>query len=183
MENTHFFIAIPLPRLVREMVEEKVSRLKLAYPFKSWVHPLDYHITLAFLGKATSVKLDQLKASLTSVVGKYDTFQLQLNHIGTFGPSESPRVLWVGVERTETLLALQQDISFTCEQVGFSMEKRAYRPHLTLARKWKSTAPFAETQEMSLQQPLTMEVKDVVLFQTHINQSPKYEAIHFFNLK
>ena len=27
--------------------------LKIAFPFKKWLHPADYHITMAFLGHAS----------------------------------------------------------------------------------------------------------------------------------
>ena len=31
----------------------RIEKLKFAFPFKKWLHPADYHITMAFLGDAS----------------------------------------------------------------------------------------------------------------------------------
>src|SRR5207249_3299067 len=53
--------------------------------------------------------------------------------IGFFPGNRSPRVFWAGLEPS-TMEDLAQQIDVRMERLGFEKEKRAFRPHLTLAR-------------------------------------------------
>ncbi|RKI99580.1 RNA 2',3'-cyclic phosphodiesterase, partial [Butyricicoccus sp. 1XD8-22] len=57
--NHHYFFAVKLPDEVKTFMSEWVQKNKREYPFARWVHPEDYHITLAFLGFAEEQKLQK----------------------------------------------------------------------------------------------------------------------------
>jgi 2'-5' RNA ligase len=61
-------------------------------------------------------------------------FNLDLSGMGAFPNIKSPRVLWVGIENSDTLKALQEDIERSLVSEGFEKEDKPFTAHLTLGR-------------------------------------------------
>ncbi len=59
---------------------------------------------------------------------------LSLKGLGAFPNSRSPRVLWLGIESGPELERLAAAVDKQMASVGFAREKRAFSPHVTLAR-------------------------------------------------
>lgn len=180
MDQTHFFLAVPLPLTIKEMLSLQVKAWKERFSFNKWVHPQDFHITLAFLGHATAQQIQDLEARIPSALAGLEPFQLQLSALGTFGKQDSPRILWVGVERSTELDRLQQAVGTACEQIGFQLDKRAFKPHITVARKWTGESSF-QLQRDGVEAEC-WNVNQVVLYQTQLNKLPKYEEVYKFNI-
>ncbi|WP_087972135.1 RNA 2',3'-cyclic phosphodiesterase [Oceanobacillus rekensis] len=182
---SHYFIAIRLPRELKTTLNEWQEKLKEHLTYKQWPHREDLHITLKFLGEVDDNNIQQLIKELQTV-GKIPAMDLNVGGIGTFGNPKKPRVLWAGVERTDSLSKLQQVVEDGAVQIGYEKESREYRPHITLAKKWagentlaKDTVPFLQEKFKSIQK---MHVADVVLFRIHPAKSPKYEVVVKFPL-
>ncbi|MDR4889288.1 RNA 2',3'-cyclic phosphodiesterase [Fredinandcohnia sp. QZ13] len=187
-QQTHYFLALALPAETKELLHKWREMLEPRLKFKSWVHPEDLHITLAFLGGQASFKqLTDIKKKMPEIAKKHERFTLQINEMGTFGKSDSPRILWAGVEENEKLRALRRDVYGACTDLGFSLDKRSFTPHITMARRWKSESPFLPTQLKDIVQPKEeksiFEAGHFVLYQTHLNRSPKYQPLSIFSLK
>ncbi len=88
------------------------------------------HITVAFLGAVDDEQLE-LAASVPPL--KVGPIDLELDQLGFFATS---RVLWLGPQLVPpALTALEQALWDGLEHVGFEREPRAFRPHVTLARR------------------------------------------------
>jgi 2'-5' RNA ligase len=187
MAKTHYFLAVPIPNHIKKLYLEWRESNKDIFPFKSWVHHEDYHITLAFLGDASSPRIEEIIEEMERVKDMHVPFHLQLSGLGYFGKKESPRIFWSGIEKQPLLERLQQDVFLACQSIGFELEKRPFRPHLTLARRWKEEAGFPNGQLASLFQvdkdSLSFTVESFVLYQTHLDRSPKYETLKVFYLE
>ncbi len=61
--------------------------------------------------------------------------RVRINGVGRF-EQRNAGALWAGVEPKEPLAALAAKVERICMQVGLEPERRAYHPHITLAR-WK----------------------------------------------
>ncbi|MFZ3589383.1 RNA 2',3'-cyclic phosphodiesterase [Bacillus sp. DJP31] len=187
MNETHYFLAVPIPQEIKLLYFEWIELVKEKLPFKTWVHPDDYHLTLAFLGDASFPKIQDVKNEMKRIVKEHDSFRLQVSGLGTFGSSESPRIFWSGVERQPLLEKLQRDVFQACQNVGFDLETRPFHPHMTLARRWiaESPFPFNELPELihPKQELLSFKVNHVVLYQTHLDRSPKYLPLSIFSLE
>ena len=59
---------------------------------------------------------------------------MQLGGIGAFPNFRRARVVWIGVGQDPRLELLHHDVEVACEKIGFELEGRPFRPHLTLAR-------------------------------------------------
>lgn len=92
MSKHHYFFAVKLPKEAKEFLYEWIQARKGDFPFARWVHPEDYHITLAFLGFAEKKKLEQAIEKVKPILEKEVSFTLTLNSIGVFGPQKAPRI-------------------------------------------------------------------------------------------
>ena len=66
----HYFVAVTLPRHIKEILSNYKEEMKDELPFRSWVHEEDYHITLSFLGSATEEQLEGIKNGLQTLTEK-----------------------------------------------------------------------------------------------------------------
>ncbi len=88
------------------------------------------HITVAFLGMATENDLADAASVPPLGTGPFD---LALDLLGHF---KGPRVLWLAPSIVPpALTALERELWKGLEALGFEREPRAFRPHLTLARR------------------------------------------------
>lgn len=185
-QQTHYFLALALPGHIKELLANWRKELDGKLPFKTWVHPEDYHITLAFLGNASFREVADVKKVISKLVEKHHTFQLQINGVGTFGQKSSPRIFWAGVNDSDSLHNLQSDVFHVCTEIGFSLDKRPFHPHITMARKWTGEELFPSEKLDEIVHPIEelcqFTAEHVVLYQTHLNRSPKYQPLAIFPL-
>jgi 2'-5' RNA ligase len=184
-QQPHFFFALSLPPETKHAIKELCEKLKKEYSFSRWVHELDYHITLAFLGSANEDQLQQAKLLVGENLAEAGAFSLTIHQLGIFGREDSPRIFWVGLQNNERLGHVREKVYSSCEIAGFRLDTRPFRPHITLARKWQGDKPFPQEKfetEKNLKDPLSFIAKEIVLYETHLERLPKYEAIASFPL-
>ncbi|WML25264.1 RNA 2',3'-cyclic phosphodiesterase [Neobacillus sp. OS1-33] len=184
--SSHFFFAVRIPEQTKLRMQEHIEKIKERIPFSRWVHYQDLHITLAFLGSAPPDKLKQAENQVQEALKDVQTFTLKINKLGFFGNVDSPRVFWADTEESKNLQSIRNKVFSACEEAGFQLETRPFRPHITLARKWKGEQPF-QPELLGLWEefqpvPLSFEAVEVVIYQTHLDKTPKYEAIKIYPL-
>jgi 2'-5' RNA ligase len=186
-QQTHYFFAVKIPEDTKLIMQDHIEKLKERIPFSRWVHYLDLHITLAFLGAAQREKLIAAENNVKQALEGSKAFTLKITNLGCFGSKDSPRVLWAASEESSELNTIRKTVYSACERAGFQLETRPFRPHITLARKWKGNVPFQNEllclwQELQ-PEPLIINASEVALYQTHLDQTPKYEALKIYRLQ
>lgn len=184
--KSHYFWAVMLPDEVKHIIHQRLEKDKGLFQFKRWVHELDYHITLAFLGYAEPQKLRASAELIKKELLSETSFPLSLNHIGVFGKQNSPRIFWGGVAREERLYYLQSLVFKACKSAGFTLEKRPFTPHITLARNWNGedfARQWLEEHNPFKDPEITFLVNEVVLYRTKMGSAPKYEKVTSLLLK
>ncbi len=149
------FVAVDLPAGVRE----GLVALCGGVPGARWVDPDQLHLTLRFIGEVDGGQFRDIATALGAVGGP--PFDLRLDGLGHFPPRGAPRVLWVGVERSEPLRSLRSRIESALADLGIAREGRKFAPHITLARL-KGTPParvgrFFEDHPLFRAPPFTVE--------------------------
>jgi RNA 2',3'-cyclic 3'-phosphodiesterase len=180
----HYFLAIPVPAHVAQPIYHWLTQRKEELSFKSIVVPEDYHITLHFLGDMSLEARKDLISSLPAALKEVSPFTLRASTFGYFGERSSPRIFWVGVEEQPILTTIHKATGLACQHAGMKLETRPYHPHITLARRWHSNETF-ELPSFSAEfesKDWSWEAQQVVLFQTHLDKVPKYEAINTISL-
>ncbi|EIJ79311.1 2'-5' RNA ligase [Bacillus methanolicus PB1] len=185
-KNPHYFLAVRLSKESKKLLHEKAEQLKSELKFARWVHHEDYHLTLVFLGNASVSQLNKTKELVQKYIDGTRAFSLIIQHFGTFGRKDSPRILWAGVNKEERLHKLRNLVFTACEKAGFQLDTRPFSPHITLARKWTGSSPFSPAflsiNNSIEEKPITFVAKDVVLYRTHFEKTPKYEPVATFPL-
>lgn len=139
------FVAVNLPDGVRREIWEAATPLReLGAPVR-WVPPDALHITLKFLGEVAPGREREIASAVESGVGGARRFALELGGFGAFPAPARPRVVWVGCEAAPPLELVQHGLETACAALGFPVEGRPFRPHVTLGR----VAPRAPRGELA----------------------------------
>jgi RNA 2',3'-cyclic 3'-phosphodiesterase len=125
------FIAVDLPTELRDELTKLQRELEPSTDTARWVAPDSIHITLKFIGEIVEKRIDDIDAALTGLTWK--SFSIRVRGVGFFPGNRSPRVFWAGME-APTMQNLAEELDARMERSGFEKEKRAFRPHITLAR-------------------------------------------------
>ncbi|MFZ1574594.1 MAG: RNA 2',3'-cyclic phosphodiesterase [Chromatiaceae bacterium] len=135
-------------------------------------HPEDIHLTLVFLGPASSEQRQCAEAAAGRVRGQ--PFELTLDRVGSFPRA---RVLWCGADTAPPPLAgLVLALRAALAGCGFALDERPYRPHATLARK----APALEAR--TLNPPIRWPVDSFVLARGQEGPPPRYRILRRWSL-
>lgn len=182
--EAHYFIAIPLPESVQRFFSVWQDNLKNKLPYQEWTHRTDLHITLKFLGSVDVNKREQLVYALEPL-RKISTFTIDVGSLGSFGNAKKPRVLWAGVKKTAELAALQERVEEFLVGIGFQLNTRAYRPHITLAKKWhgESAGDILEAIKKQYTAERQVFVENIVLYRIHPRSTPKYQPVRIYRLQ
>jgi 2'-5' RNA ligase len=110
----------------------------------SWVAESRLHLTVKFLGEQPECGADRLRETLRPVLARHPALSLAIGGLGAFPNLQSPRVVWMGVERDPRLELMHHDVESICGTLGHEVDGRAFRPHITLGRvRDRLSAPAA----------------------------------------
>src|ERR1043165_390571 len=125
------FIAVDIPQEIRDRLSAMQAELRPTAPSARGVAAESTHLTLKFIGEVSDQRREDLDAALAGLSWK--EFPVSVKGVGFFPGARSPRVFWAGLHAS-TMEGLTQELDARLERVGFDREKRAYRPHITVAR-------------------------------------------------
>ena len=128
------FLAINLPSDVRRDIVSATAPMRDSAPELSWVDETRLHLTLKFFDDQPAETADAIGATTARVAEGHREMAMRLAGIGAFPNFRRSRIVWMGVEQDPRLELLHHDIEVACETLGFEVEGRPFRPHLTLAR-------------------------------------------------
>lgn len=99
-----------------------------------WVAPVNYHVTLKFLGWTRDEMVPALRDVLGQVVDGMTRFSFKTARLGAFPSLDKAAVIWAGVDPSEPLAELARRIDAISTPLGFVSETRTFHPHVTLGR-------------------------------------------------
>jgi 2'-5' RNA ligase len=129
------FLAFELPPEIKSIVSH-ASRDMRKFPIDiRWVKVSNIHLTIVFMGNINAENLEGIHENVERVCHRYGPFDVSLKGAGVFPGRGNPRVLWIGLEgdlkrMSHFKSALHKHLS----PFGIKVEKRSFRPHLTLGR-------------------------------------------------
>jgi 2'-5' RNA ligase len=171
------FVAIRPPESVRELLFDVMEGM----PDMRWQNDNQLHLTLRFIGEVERPVADDVATALQHI--RFDRFQIALNGVGKFEKHRNG-ALWAGVNPKDQLKALNAKVERACQSAGLEPERRAFHPHITLAR-WKGRAhrldAYLERHGGLTSDP--WEASEFILYESHLaREGAHYEAIERFSL-
>ncbi len=140
------FVAVPLPEPALTELECYLNSLKKRARLR-WVRAAQLHITLRFLGEQPLEIIEKVRNALRHL--PVTPFEIELSYAGAFPNLKSPRVLWLAGKRgMHELTALAESVNTSLDTIGLPRERRAFKPHLTLARTDGSPLPSQLLSEL-----------------------------------
>jgi 2'-5' RNA ligase len=121
------FAAIAMPHEIALALAERAQGV----PGAAWRPAESLHLTLRFAGDIAETLAADLESEL-ALIGAAP-FDLTLEGVGAFGAGEDVRALWAGVSASEPLRRLARRCETAARRAGLPAERRAWRPHVTLA--------------------------------------------------
>ena len=136
-----------------------------------WVAPVNYHVTLKFLGWTRDDTVGAVRDALTIACAGVQPFELRAARLGGFPSLEKASVLWAGVGDSPALVELAARISDAMATIGFPREERAFHGHITIARLAQPKAIKDLVLPLAEQVFSTTRVSEVVLFESETKSS------------
>jgi 2'-5' RNA ligase len=170
------FVAVDLSDATRDAIAGVQTRLRGAAPNADvgWVNPAKLHLTLKFLGEVDE-PTDALRTELAGVAREHGPFDLSVGGIGGFPTGSRPRVLWIGLRAgLREIGLLAADVERACQRVGFPLDARPFRGHVTIARVRSPRGLSRVVRGMEAERETelgTWRVREVVLYRSHLGGS------------
>lgn len=169
------FVATEVPEDVRGAVAAAVAPLRERFPKARWVPAPNQHVTLKFLGSTYPRLVEWVTATVGEVASRHAPFTTRVEGLGAFPNARRARVLWAGLDDAGSAFGrLAADLDEALSK-AFAPEKRAFTPHLTVARFEPTVA--VDPDEIAFgSEPF--EVGRLVLFRSHLRRpAPVYEPM------
>ncbi|QQS14186.1 MAG: RNA 2',3'-cyclic phosphodiesterase [Rhodospirillales bacterium] len=122
------FVALPIP----DDIADALSALQGGVPDANWVPSENFHVTLAFVGEVDSNLAADIADALAPVEGP--VLDLEIAGVDHFVDGAAPRALYAAVAANEALTLLRTRVVSALRGEGVRLERRRFRPHVTLAR-------------------------------------------------
>jgi 2'-5' RNA ligase len=167
------FVAIRPPEMIRDLLIDAMDDS----PDFRWQDEEQLHITLRFVGEVERPLADDLASALARIEAQ--CFSIRVNGVGRF-EQRNGGSLWAGLEPKAPLAALAAKVERASVAVGLEPERRAFHPHVTLAR-WKGrrtleVADFLDRKRGLISEPF--EVDEFILFESRLSRhGAHYEAV------
>jgi 2'-5' RNA ligase len=135
MQRIRTFTAVEVWPEIRERARWLVGRIKDTTAKVTWVKPDQMHLTMNFLGDVEMNEIPAVCNAVNEAVGPFAPFDVEMAGVGVFPSYENPRTIWLGVgDGSDQLVALHSALETSLGELGFRIEARRFRPHLTLGR-------------------------------------------------
>ena len=132
------FVALRPPPEIRESLLAATGGV----PHARWQEDAQLHCTLRFIGDIDRPQAEDVAAALAGLYAPAP--QVRIAGVGRFAHKGRTDTLWAGLAPTDALHHLARKVEQACVRAGLPPERRAYLPHVTLARLSRSAGAAPE---------------------------------------
>jgi 2'-5' RNA ligase len=172
------FVAIRPPEDVRDLLIDAMDDS----PALRWVGDEQLHLTLRFIGEVERPLANDIATALAAL--HTPSFELRVSGVGKF-EQRNGGALWAAVDPKPPVAALAAKVERSVQQCGLEPERRAFAPHITLARWNRRNAEAVDAflrRNASLRSD-PFEVDRFILFESKLSRhGAHYEQIASFPL-
>ena len=148
------FIAIDFPETIKRSLSGISFELVRQADAGRMVPAENFHITLAFIGETDRMRdIEKVMAAVCgSGVVAAPPLRLALRGVGSF-KGQRGHTWWVGIGENTGLSRLADSLAAELRAEGFAIEKRAFKPHITIGRGVVTSRPV----DLALLEPAGLE--------------------------
>ncbi|MBR2742735.1 MAG: RNA 2',3'-cyclic phosphodiesterase [Clostridia bacterium] len=155
------FVAVNFPEDIKDGLYEASELLKRECVKGSFSRRENYHLTLCFIGETERVS--DVKRIMDGV--SFDAFNITIYGLGSFRSGDGD-IYWAGVKENAALSCLAAKLSSSLSGAGFKIDKKPFRPHITLGRRVKPKAGFDRGEFIKSFAPARVRVSKISLMKS-----------------
>lgn len=182
-ETLRTFIAVSVP--CSDELREVIGSLGEMGPAVKPAAADNLHITLKFLGETPAEQVPHIGEVLREAAS-VAPFEMELVGLGAFPRIERPSVIWAGVEGGEPLVRIAERLEKPLKKLGYPKERRAFSPHLTIARVRRKPPPelFELFDECGTRRFGLVPVQEVAFYRSELRpEGSKYTVLDAVELR
>jgi 2'-5' RNA ligase len=122
------FVALRPPAPIRAQLARTMGGIREA----RWQDDAQLHLTLRFIGEVERPVAEDVAFALSRLAAPQA--EVALAGVGAFDRQGRTEAIWAGVAPHDALAALHAKVDRALVRLGLAPERRAYLPHITLAR-------------------------------------------------
>jgi 2'-5' RNA ligase len=174
------FLAINFPAETRLALHAAMEPVRQAATTVRWTDAGRLHLTLKFLGECPESALDPLVEAMRLVAPRYDPVDMTLGGLGAFPNLQRPRTVWLGVRADPKLELIHHDLEVACASLGYDVEGRPFRPHITVGRagdrRVDAAALAIAARRVRFRESVVAESVDLMVSE-QTREGPRYRAL------
>ncbi|WP_163960186.1 RNA 2',3'-cyclic phosphodiesterase [Sphingomonas insulae] len=176
------FVALrPLP-MIRQILMDAMGGV----PSARWQDDEQLHCTLRFIGEVDRPQAEDIAAALAAIRAEAPT--VRIAGVGRFDHKGRTDTLWAALAPHDMLRHLARKVDQACIRAGLPPERRAYLPHITLARLPRAAGMAPEIASwLAVHAGLSSAVftmPHILLYQSHLGRSgATYEPVARWSLE
>lgn len=149
------FAALMLPHDVCDSLAREAKGFSRYDPLARFEPSTNLHLTLAYVGDVSANDALRLSAAIRPLA-TYVPRNITISRLGTF---DRHHLLYAAMTPAESLDPVAAEVRATIERLGFSYDKKPFKPHITLAKNWRRGYPMATltTRTVRLSGPILLE--------------------------
>lgn len=175
------FVALRPPPAIRALL----AAVQGGVAHARWQDDDQLHLTLRYIGEVERPVAEDIATALGQIRAPAPT--IALAGVGAFDKQGRVDTLWAGVTPRDALTALHKKVDQALVRIGLEPERRAYLPHVTLARLPRSagTDPAIEQWRAHhaglASDPFTLDA--LILYESRLGRDgASYDAVARFTL-
>ncbi len=181
MPQRMFVAVVPPPEVVEDLSDFLEPRRDAGMP---WIHPEQWHVTLAFMEAVADRSVDALVDHLEAAAAKRRPFTLRLAGAGAFPDPTRAKVLWLGLRNgvgdpeTDELERLAVNVRAAATTAGAAVDGKSFRPHLSLAHLKRPVEATRWLRILDTYVGPAWPVHEVELIASHLAEGPHRRPRH-----
>ncbi len=184
MATFRTFIAFETPEEIKAEMLKVQQKLKETNADFRWESPTKFHATMTFLGDTDESTIPVLRERIEGITRRIAPFPVTYENLGAFPGMKHPRVIWIGCHNEDgTLESLKTALDRELTGLGFEIERRSFRPHVTMGRvkSDKGIQHLLSRMESLTFEPRTATIGGIVLMKSVLSpQGAEYSLLCSF---
>lgn len=158
-----------------EMLQRRAKDARIEL---KWVAPVNYHVTVKFLGQVRDDAVGAIRDALAQACTGVEPFKLRCAKLGGFPSLEKASVVWAGADG-DAIGEVAKRVDAAMVRLGFAAETRPFHAHVTIARL-RENRPLRELVLPLAEQMFgTSKIDGVTLFESETKSTgPVYTELH-----
>ena len=188
-DTTRTFVALDLPKNVRDKLARLQSLLEPETAGVRWVEPDTFHLTLAFLGDVPNSDLPAVCRAVARAGTEVSPFDVRIERLGVFPDAKRARSIWVGFvgPGLEAVGRLQLRVAEEVARTNYPTDVK-FHPHITLGRLKPGRGATRDLTPLlnhyRTWSPGSIRVEEVVTYSSVLSSDgPEYVALGRARLK